>query len=75
MMGKAVALGLPLNVELEKLEIIRKEFGVEFRTILDDIHFFFRLADRALGTANIHNIASYIHLPAEHPLVIQLFSF
>jgi len=75
LMKRAEGYGLPLTVGLIEVEEIRREFGVEFSVVIEEIFAsFFRLANRALGTADISEFASYIHLPADHQLVIQLFS-
>lgn len=75
LMTKAQKLGLPPTIGLIEVGKIRQEFGLASRVIEDDfLTSFARLADQALGTVDIDSFATYLHLPADHPRVIELFN-
>ncbi len=72
---KAQRLGLPPTIGLIEAGEICREFKLELRVILNYfLSSFARMANRELGTADIVSFAAYLHLPVDHPIVIELFN-
>jgi len=76
LMSKASKLGLPPTIGLIEVANIRDEFRLDTNVLeADFLVKFAEFADRSTGLATAKQFASYLHLPVDHPKVMELFHF
>lgn len=74
LMSKAKKHGFPPAMGLIEVQKIREEYSLGQRVVEDEfLTSFMKFADSADGLASILRFANYLHLPVDHPKVVELF--
>jgi len=74
LMSTAKKNGFPPSMGLIEVQKIREEFSLGQRVVEDELlPNFMKFADSADGLSSISRFANYLHLPVDHPKVVELF--